>query len=447
MSVRNDNDIKTILLVEDEALIAMNEASMLTKRGYAVLTAYNAEKAVQTVEQNGVDLILMDIDLGVGKADGTRAAERILEKHDLPIVFLTSHAEEEYVEKVKKITGYGYVLKNTGEFVLIESINMAFNLFEANQKTKNDLLEKKKAEAALKEGKEKIKFLADTAFELIDRNVDGDIYDYIGRCLHRLNPESYIGINSIDYNKGLVKTEALFGFGSKLNEVSSLLGHNPVGKSYRFDDVLSDLSKATVERLKSGGIHTLTLGEMPESTSREIEKTLNIEQIYTLGFRVDQKLYATAFFLCPAGIDIQHVETVEAFARQASIALKRQHIEYQLRRNRQHLQLFIDSSPDFYFLKDTELTYLLCNAANARFFGMEVSGVIGKTDFDLMPEYAAKECAKSDRLAMTRKEMVINVEEVNGRSYETRKMPVIERNQVVGVAGIVRDIIGRPDAP
>lgn len=72
----------------------MNEASMLTKRGYAVLTAYNAEKAIQTVEQNGVDLILMDIDLGVGKADGTRAAERILEKHDLPIVFLTSHAEK-----------------------------------------------------------------------------------------------------------------------------------------------------------------------------------------------------------------------------------------------------------------------------------------------------------------------------------------------------------------
>lgn len=64
-----------------------------------------------------------------------------------------------------------------------------------------------------------------------------------------------------------------------------------------------------------------------------------------------------------------------------------------------------------------------------------------------MPEYAAKECAKSDRLAMTRKETVINVEEVNGRSYETRKMPVIERNQVVGVAGIVRDITERPDAP
>jgi hypothetical protein len=57
-----------------------------------------------------------------------------------------------------------------------------------------------------------------------------------------------------------------------------------------------------------------------------------------------------------------------------------------------------------------------------------------------MPEYAAKECAKSDRLAMTRKETVINVEKVAGRSYETRKIPVMEKGSVVGVAGIVREI-------
>lgn len=424
---------KTILLVEDEALIAMNEASILTKHGYAVLTAYNAEQAVQTVDQNTVDLILMDIDLGEGKEDGTKAAERILKKHELPIVFLTSHGEREYVEKVKKITGYGYVLKNTGEFVLTESINMAFHLFEANQEIKRELAEKK-------EQKEKIKFLADTAFELIDRNVDGDIYTYIGKCLHRLNPETYIGINSIDFNKRLVQTEVLFGFGSKLHEITSLLGQNPIGKAYPFDNVLSDLAKAKVEKLEAGGVHTLTLGGIPEAISSEIEKTLTIEQIYTLGFRVDHKLYATAFFLCPAGVDIRHVETVEAFARQASIALKRRHIEYQLQRSRQHLQLFLDSSPDFYFLKNTDLTYLLCNTANARFFGREVSEILGKTDFDLMPEYAAKECAKSDRLAMTRKETVINVEKVAGRSYETRKIPVMEKGSVVGVAGIVREI-------
>lgn len=70
----------------------------------------------------------MDIDLGDGKMDGTEAAEMILNEYELPIVFLTSHAEKEMVEKGKGITRYGYVLKNAGEFVLIEAITMAFEL-------------------------------------------------------------------------------------------------------------------------------------------------------------------------------------------------------------------------------------------------------------------------------------------------------------------------------
>jgi hypothetical protein len=79
-----------------------------------------------------ISLVLMDIDLGSGM-DGTETARSILEHHDLPIVFLTSHAEKEYVDRVEKITSYGYVLKNSGEFVLIESINMAYKLFQAHQ--------------------------------------------------------------------------------------------------------------------------------------------------------------------------------------------------------------------------------------------------------------------------------------------------------------------------
>jgi len=50
----------------------------------------------------------------------------------LPIVFLTSHTEKEYVDRVRDITSYGYVIKRSGEFVLIESIRMALQLFDAH---------------------------------------------------------------------------------------------------------------------------------------------------------------------------------------------------------------------------------------------------------------------------------------------------------------------------
>jgi PAS domain S-box-containing protein len=142
--------MKTVLLVEDEALIAMNEAAVLEDHGFEVTTAHSAEKAIELVENNGIDLILMDIDLGKGKMDGTEAAQCILENHTIPIVFLTNHVEKEYVERVKKISGYGYILKNSGEFVLIESINMAFTLFETNQSLERENEERKKTEQQLR---------------------------------------------------------------------------------------------------------------------------------------------------------------------------------------------------------------------------------------------------------------------------------------------------------
>ncbi|MFP4491254.1 MAG: PAS domain S-box protein, partial [Spirochaetaceae bacterium] len=127
---------KKILLVEDEALIALSESKMLKKNGFQVVTAYSGEKAVAAVEEDrDIDLILMDIDLGEGM-DGTEAAEIILNRHDLPIAFLSSHTEAEVVEKTEGITSYGYIVKNSGETVLLASIKMAFRLFEAHRELK-----------------------------------------------------------------------------------------------------------------------------------------------------------------------------------------------------------------------------------------------------------------------------------------------------------------------
>ena len=128
-----DGPAKTILLVEDEALLALKSKTLLEKHNYSVLHVMSGEKALEIVDTADIDLILMDIDLGKGRLDGTETAQKILRNHEIPIIFYTSHSEKEMVEKVKGITRYGYVLKSAGEFVLLESISMAFELFEANR--------------------------------------------------------------------------------------------------------------------------------------------------------------------------------------------------------------------------------------------------------------------------------------------------------------------------
>jgi PAS domain S-box-containing protein len=125
---------KTILIVDDEVIIAMNEKMLLEKYGYDVILSSSGEDAIRTFEDDdGIDLILMDIDLGKG-INGPEAAVLILKIRDIPIVFLSSHTEPEIVEKTEKITSYGYVVKNSGITVLDASIKMAFKLFDAYKK-------------------------------------------------------------------------------------------------------------------------------------------------------------------------------------------------------------------------------------------------------------------------------------------------------------------------
>ncbi len=129
----NELQDKVILLVEDDAIIALGEEAMLRRNGLNVVKAHSGRQAISAFEKGRqIDLVLMDIDLGKGM-DGTEAASRILQDHDVPIVFLTSHTESEYVDRTDAISSYGYVVKNSGEMVIIRSIIMALRLHGAHK--------------------------------------------------------------------------------------------------------------------------------------------------------------------------------------------------------------------------------------------------------------------------------------------------------------------------
>ncbi|MBF0429934.1 MAG: PAS domain-containing protein [Fibrobacteria bacterium] len=127
---------KTILLVEDEQIIALYETQTLENFGYQVIIANSGKNAIDIIEKdesNEISLILMDIHLGEDMS-GHKAAKEILKKRHLPIVFLTAYSDDEHVNTIKEITRYGYVLKTSGEFVLQSSIEMAYALFEAHNR-------------------------------------------------------------------------------------------------------------------------------------------------------------------------------------------------------------------------------------------------------------------------------------------------------------------------
>ncbi len=172
---------RKILLVEDEAIIALNFSKIIQKHGYSVVTAGSGAQALKVFESDeAISLVLMDINLGKGM-DGTEAAKLILHIREVPIVFLTSYTDSTTVQKVKNITRYGYVPKNLGEFVLIEAVSMAYELFEAHQRIKKENEERKRTAEELRESEEKYRTLYNNA-PLPYQSLDPD-----GRILN-INP-------------------------------------------------------------------------------------------------------------------------------------------------------------------------------------------------------------------------------------------------------------------
>jgi PAS domain S-box-containing protein len=127
-------DQKTILLVEDDEPMAGMQQHLLRSFGYNVVHAGDGERAIALCDAIAdIDLVLMDIDLGPGM-NGIETAKAILNKHNLPITFLSSRSDRGVVEITREITMYGYVVKPASIVTLDTSIKMALKLFESNMK-------------------------------------------------------------------------------------------------------------------------------------------------------------------------------------------------------------------------------------------------------------------------------------------------------------------------
>jgi len=103
--------MKTILVVEDDAIIAKDLQCNLARMGYNVpVTAQSGDEALRAIEESVPDLILMDIGLK-GTMDGVEVAHHIRKKWDVPIIFLTSYSDEVTLQRAKATGPYGYLVK------------------------------------------------------------------------------------------------------------------------------------------------------------------------------------------------------------------------------------------------------------------------------------------------------------------------------------------------
>jgi EAL domain-containing protein (putative c-di-GMP-specific phosphodiesterase class I)/CheY-like chemotaxis protein len=113
-----------ILIVEDEFLLAADISNKLQRLGYRVLASvFTGQEAIEQAKAQP-DLIFMDIKLK-GGMDGIETATKIRELYHIPVVYLTSYADDETLERAEQTGCYGYIIKPCDERELKAIIKIA----------------------------------------------------------------------------------------------------------------------------------------------------------------------------------------------------------------------------------------------------------------------------------------------------------------------------------
>lgn len=99
-----------ILLVEDEALIALNLKLGLQRAGHQVSLVSTGEKALASVALNRPDLIIMDKGLP-GPLDGFETMRRIQAQDDIPVIFMTGYQDQAYQSAGQALHPLAYLVK------------------------------------------------------------------------------------------------------------------------------------------------------------------------------------------------------------------------------------------------------------------------------------------------------------------------------------------------
>lgn len=118
---------KKVLIVEDESVVALMLEESLSRIGYHVVgVTARGEDAVRIAGERKPDVVIMDINLK-GTMDGISAADMILCKLDIPVIYLTAYTDDETVLRAAKTDSCSYLVKPINMRELFANIELAIN--------------------------------------------------------------------------------------------------------------------------------------------------------------------------------------------------------------------------------------------------------------------------------------------------------------------------------
>ncbi len=122
-----ENINPSVLIAEDESIIAMDVKFILESVGYHICGIVSTgEDSIKKASDIQPDLVLMDIKLK-GNIDGIYAGEKIYSDYNIPIVYITAYSDKSLAGKLSKKKGNAYIIKPFEEEEVKQKIKKALN--------------------------------------------------------------------------------------------------------------------------------------------------------------------------------------------------------------------------------------------------------------------------------------------------------------------------------
>ena len=499
---------KRIFIVEDEIIVAKDIANRLTRAGYEVVgNAVQGQEAVQQLTAAPADLVVMDIVLR-GKMDGIETAAEIRKRYDIPIVYLTAHADPDRLRRAGVTEPFGYLLKPFEGKELLTTIEMA--------------LYKHEMEKALRERERQLSIILDTLPDFIlfkDRNsvlqlCNQSYCDHLGRQMseligttdfERFPPE--LAQLYVNEDKQVMETGRTMTFthlfsgprGERWEEIIKKPLKDErgqiIGVLVATRDV-TDRVQAEMERDRQRQMLRALLDTTPDIVvfkdrdSRYQAISERYRQLLMPDLSQENALGKTDFDIFPMQ-DAQRYRDEELHVMQTGETLKAEHLlqtvegprwfeavkmplrdeagnmigvftserditdrlnaRAELEAQRRMLRAVLDTLPDFIIFKDQDSVFRVVNRAFCEFVGLAEEEIIGKTDFDLFPPEDAQRYRQEELEVMRSERTAINVHLLQGttgvRWDEAIKTPLYdEQGRVMGVLTAGRDVTARMGA-
>jgi PAS domain S-box-containing protein len=231
-----------------------------------------------------------------------------------------------------------------------------------------DISERRSAAEKIQRFISQREFLSQKLLEFIELPPESDIYEKIAADLKSLVPHAMIAVNSFDSATGILSPRAIVG-DTDLDKCTRCIGQSPIGFRFTIDPV-------AINTLRNGRLHhvpwplyDVLFRNIPKDICEKISASVNIGEIYGIGFTKSGEVFGNATLFLYQGTEIKENQLIETYAYQASFALQRRVSEKSLKHRQEIFSEIIGLFPVPLSIIEPGGKYRYVNTAFSRIFG------------------------------------------------------------------------------